>query len=85
LFEAWHPVDFRRTLLDFIIDVKPARENPCLNSLWLVLIRKLVFSDKRDQPFDFAQDRLSAFSNQLMSMTTGIDPYFCNPVSSKEV
>jgi hypothetical protein len=29
--EAWHAVEFRRTLLDFIIDVKLTRENPRLN------------------------------------------------------
>ena len=29
--EAWYAVDFRRTLLDFIIDVKLTRENPRLN------------------------------------------------------
>jgi len=68
LVEAWHPVDFRRTLLDLIIDVKPARENSCLNSLYLVLIRKQLFSDERDQ--------LSAFSNQLVPMTAGVDSYF---------
>ena len=32
--EAWYAVDFRRTLLDFIIDVKPTRENPRLNGLY---------------------------------------------------
>jgi len=32
--EAWHAVDFRRTLLYFIIDDKLARENPRLNGLY---------------------------------------------------
>jgi hypothetical protein len=32
--EAWYAVDFRRTLLDFIIDVKPTRANPRLNGLY---------------------------------------------------
>jgi hypothetical protein len=31
--EAWHAVDFRRTLLDFIIDDKLTRENPRLSGL----------------------------------------------------
>jgi hypothetical protein len=31
--EVWHAVDFRRTLLGFIIDDKLTRENPRLNGL----------------------------------------------------
>ena len=47
--EAWHAVDFRRTLLDFIKDDKLTRENLCLNGLYYVLIRKQPFSDERHQ------------------------------------
>jgi hypothetical protein len=32
--EAWHAVDFRRTLLDFIIDDKLTRGNPRLSGLY---------------------------------------------------
>ena len=32
--EVWHAVDFRRTLLSFIIDVKLIRENQRLNGLY---------------------------------------------------
>ena len=45
--EAWHAVDFRRTLLDFIIDDKLTRENPRLSGFNCFESRSVCDNDHR--------------------------------------